>query len=204
MAGDARPHWSSYLSIVFSAIALLVSGYTAYRNLWPSDETKASVTHVEWSVSSGSYGRGPQLVLGLGFVNRGNSPIIVSKLTASFGLAEAGGPASSCDISDDTRWIGIPWVERVEGGNNTRAIAISIPPNIATPLIYVFDSGQVTPSLNKGEEQRVFACISVGTIDSDGNSTKVRHPLGLILFDDQRIVDFVRADEMETPFLVVH
>src|SRR3546814_14204413 len=96
---------SEWVAIGISVASLGVAAFTAYSQFWPNDETRSFLSHASFSMNEGRFGRGPRLLTALSFVNRGNRPVILSKLVASFGYSDGGGAAPDCEIRSGL-WTG--------------------------------------------------------------------------------------------------
>lgn len=190
-------------SLVVSLFALTISGFTLYKQISPNDHTKSTITHVEWQMKKGKFGFGPNLLLGVSFINSGNRPITLSKLIVSFGYNKQFKSAPSCLISDGL-WTGVPWKEIFDGERSKTALPLTISASLATSAVYIFDSANVVPEqMLKKKMYSLRACLEYEVINSNGEISVIRSPLGVITISDKQIEDFVRDDTLMKPIVLV-
>lgn len=192
---------SEWVAIGISVLALGISGFTAYSQFWPNDETRSILSHASFSMDEGRFGRGPRLLTALSFVNRGNRPVILSKLIASFGYSDGGGAAQDCEIGSG-RWAGVPWDTAISHGEEiTDALPRAILPGVATATVYTFEPNP-TRANKELEKQALMVCLDYEMISSDGEVVRTRYPIGIVEFSNDRIEDVVFADAYRDPVTV--
>jgi len=193
---------TEWLAIGISVLALGVSAMTAYQQFWPADETKSIVTYTHFSIEEGRFGRGAALTAAISFVNTGNRPLILSKIVASFGYSDTGAPPTNCDTNSGL-WTGVPWdTEITADGSWRQAFPKAILPDIPTISVYTFEP--IPGQRNRGTKEHArMVCLKYEVINSDGEISEVRSPIGQLVFTDERIQDFVKDKSWMQPLTIV-
>jgi hypothetical protein len=188
-------------SIGISLCALIISGVLALLQYWPSYETRAMVSRSYFSIEDGRFGAGPRLVAVVNFVNSGNRPIILTSISASFGLATDGNIPSSCETRGGN-WVSLPWMYSDSHGEGfSEALPRVINPGSATATVAAFDSLPLSAD-GSDQPQASMVCIVYEVLDPNGAVVMKRAPLGVVEFSSAQVIDFKQDAAYRQPILI--
>lgn len=196
----------SLIISIFTFLLLVASNIVQHWGfLFPSSETRAAITYLNWSIDSGRLGTGPRATSRISFSNKGNQPITITGIRTSFALGsiESSDEQIDCD-SEAYTWAHIPWRTFLDGAQDVQAIAITVTPEVPVTQVVFFEPAAVLDSNDREgrEEFRIFACMDFDTRDEELKEQEVRVPLGWVHFTDDRITDFVRVPSFRSSFMI--
>ena len=163
----------------------------------------AFLSNVRFTIKEGRLGQGPELLAVISFVNRGNRPVILSRLIASYGYIK-NEPAPNCERRGGY-WTGLPWSEALyEEGRPTQALPRAIMPHVANVTVYSFEPGHLFTDKTADKILRFIVCLEYEAINSEGKVFTTRHPVGTVsLSEEEHIKDIEYFDRYRNAVTIV-
>lgn len=187
-SGSPSLKWT-VASVLISLFALILSGYTIYKQLWPRDTTKATLTRSELSAIENTPHKEWGITIAVSFVNTGNRPTILEALKISARSRNHSFDYQSCDYNPGDDWITMPWQTTLSHGEEPSS-ALPRVVNAGSAISSVYSFRGFPYKIDDGFYISKFFCIKYEMIDADGNRVDKKHPIGIYDFDSNRIKSF--------------
>ncbi len=167
-------------ALVVSIISAGMSGYAYWDQTRARHELGLLVTHVEMARGDGRLGSGPKLIAGVSFINTGNQPVLVHKVTAAYGGPATDADADDCKITSTSRWVGTPWLSRLKEEQAFAAAPFSIGGNEIEPAIFSFEPVGLPVAPTPVPSQIFKVCLRVSAANANGHMTEESIFIGTI------------------------
>jgi hypothetical protein len=114
---EGKMNFSDRVSLAALTVSIgsaIISGASLYVQFFSESYlTKAFITHTEYSIADGRFGRGAQLGVVFSVSNTGNRPIVIARISALF--SEQSGESSGQCSDKKWQWTGASWSRKWDG-----------------------------------------------------------------------------------------